>query len=123
MHMRVQAKVLPPGMQYAHRTAFDPKMSIPESAQCIPDRGKHLAVIFSAIKQTDIVKLMRQCKNDVVMLHPKGGLYQIVDPKSLFRRLAFWAVPVTTTIIAAPYLATTITGIVMSPQLGSTAYR
>ena len=59
--------------------------------------------------QTDGIELMRNSKDNVIMLNRKSALHQIIDPEGLFCCLALRTVPVAATIVTITNCATVIT--------------
>ena len=121
MHMRVQTKVLPPGMQYTNCSGFNPEISIPGSTDSIPRTSEQTVVKRCAVKHANIVKFVGYREYDMIVLNWQGRVYQFINPESLFGTLAFGAMAVTATVITDIDIPATITSIFMSPKFKSTA--
>ena len=95
MDVRMKWEVLSPGMDYSNRSGFNTKMRVSTWAKRIPNRSKKQVVIPPLVVQANGVQVVRNGKHQVVMFHRQGGTHQIINPESLFCRLAFGTVAVT----------------------------
>jgi hypothetical protein len=108
-------------VQYRYRTGFSAKMRVSKRPKCIPDRSKKQVVIPSLIVQANGIQHMWHCKHNVVVLYRKGVMHQVVNPEGLFGRLAFWTMPVATTIVTVAHRTTVFACFFVSAKGGCTA--
>jgi hypothetical protein len=123
MHMWVQAQVLSPGVQHANGPCLDPKAGVSERFERIPNRGKEQIVKAPCIEHTQPIKLVRQGKHDVIMLHIERSLEQILDPKGLLGSQTLWTMSVSATVIAVALGMAPITLVNVSTQRSCSAFR
>ena len=116
MDVRVQRKVLPPGVKYGHGPGFSTKMRVAKRPEGLPNGRKKQVVIHPLAVQANGVQHMRHGKDQVVMLHGQGCMHQVVNPESLFGRLAFGTVAVTATVVAVTDGSAALTDFFMAAQ-------
>jgi hypothetical protein len=96
-------------------------MTVTESPQGIPDRGKHVIVKPLAIEQTDGIQFFRKGKDNMKMFYRIRIFNTVFNPKSLFGCLAFRTMAVAAAIVADLFFPATITMVFMPAQCRSPA--
>src|SRR5450759_2199094 len=64
MNMRVQAKVLSPGMQYRYHARFCMQICVRELSYCFPCRGKQQVVKICRLLKKQAIEFIRYSKNN-----------------------------------------------------------
>jgi hypothetical protein len=108
-------------MKDGHSPCFNTKMGISKAMQGTPNGAKEHLVISTGVPQADIVQMVWHSEDDVIMLYRKRGILKVFYPQGLLSDLAFWAVPVTTAVIAIAHFPTAIAHLLMSTHPGSSA--
>ena len=121
MDVRVEAQILPPCVEHAHRTAFHPETGVAELPDSLPYRIEQQPIEPGTVKQGKTVQPVWHREHHVVMLYRKGGLHQVIGPECLLRCLALGAMAVPAAVVAYPDLATAITGLLMPAKLRGAA--
>ena len=98
-------------------------MRVSEGPECIPNGREEQVVVHPLVMQADCIQLMWNRKYNVVVLYGQGILHQVIDPKCLFRCLAFGTVTVSTAVITVTDRTTVITYFFVPAQYSGTTAR
>ena len=116
MHMRVQAQVLSPGMQYGNHTCFGLQFSVTELRYGLPCAGKQQVVKECRVVKKQPVQCIRNGENHMEVRHRQQVLFAAFDPCFALGILAFGAMPVTAGVITDADMSALIAFVDMSAQ-------
>jgi hypothetical protein len=96
-------------------------MRVSEGPEGIPYGREEQVVVDPLVMQAHCIQLMWSCKYNVVVLYRQGILHQVIDPKCLFRCLAFGTVTVTTAVVTVTDRTTVIAHLFMPTKYSGAA--
>jgi hypothetical protein len=116
MNMRVQAKVLTPGMQYGYHTRFCMQLCVRELSYCFPGNGKQQVIKICRMLNKQAIEHVRYCKNNMKVWDRKQILLAVLYPCFPLGVLALGTMTVTARVITDTDMTALIAFVNMSAQ-------
>jgi len=116
MNMRVQAKVLTPGMQYGYHTRFCMQLCVRKLSYCFPGTGKQQVIKICRLLKKQAIESIRYSKNNMKVWYRKQILLAVFHPCFSLSILALGTMTVTARVITDADMTALIAFINMSAQ-------
>jgi hypothetical protein len=116
MNMRVQAKVLSPGMQYVYHSSFCMQLCVRELSYCFPGTGKQKVVKIYRLLKKQAIESIRYSKNNVKVWYRKQILLPVFHPCFPLSILTLGTMTVTARVITDADMTALIAFVNMSAK-------
>jgi hypothetical protein len=116
MNMRMQAKVLSPGMQYGYHTRFCMQLCVRKLSYCFPGTGKQQVIKICRLLKKQAIESIRYSKNNMKVWDRKQILLAVFYPCFTLSILALGTMTVTARVITDADMTALIAFINMSAQ-------
>jgi hypothetical protein len=116
MNMRMQAKVLSPGMQYGYHTRFCMQLCVRKLSYCFPGTGKQQVIKICRLLKKQAIESIRYSKNNMKVWDRKQILLAVFHPCFTLSILALGTMTVTARVITDADMTALIAFINMSAQ-------
>jgi hypothetical protein len=116
MNMRMQAKVLPPGMQYGYHTRFCMQLCVRELSYCFPGNGKQQVIKICRMLNKQAIERVGYCKDNMKVWDRKQILLAVLYPCFPLGVLALGTMTVTARVITDTDMTALIAFVNMSAQ-------
>jgi len=116
MDMRVQAKVLPPCMQYCYHTRFCMQLRVRKLSYCFPCARKQQVIKICRMLKKQTIESIGYCKNNMKVWDRDKILLAVLNPCFTLGILALGTMTVTARVVTNADMAALIAFINMSAQ-------